>query len=967
MDIFVKRAGKTLLTNIHHIEEQAIDAVILKDCQLCEKEIEVGDIFIPPGIIIQQQRGEIVGRRLNNVKVFSFMAEEPMEQLIIDTNRLFGIGRTGNAYIYHFNGTTAEIHELHRHPLGWCIVPKTRMMVHWNLLTLRMYDPNTGKNTELKRHSSRITSGTAECSILATGDSTGHLGIWYVSSWECFHYITTGQESIDEIVISASENICVKTDNHVFVYDIHTGEGRGHFALKANSVQYNVFGLIIAHGEYIEVFDGEQSMIKLKHEATRLVRSVHTRCWAVHDREIVELELDQALASWSGCCLEWIQSPIFPFHHTWPTLRYMDVLALASEEWLSKVDYWEPPRQWMRHRNLRTAIWKYAAKYNMALSTSWLFLPHETLQEWYTICMNELIFKTASFEYEPHVVNIIEHIYRHVNITNKGILKWCWFHHDKMRMRNILIQLSQNDAKLTLLYTVIHEIPTSVSILCVDTTAIQYWINQHFVAIFIKWLIVYHQVHEPTRQTQKIYEYIATYLFATIEFYNCDIPFPESGQWLPKERILPNDVGKYVKVAEATGFITKVTLNKDRTIIVHWQPNACFSERVLEERADVWQFNCNKGPNTLLECALTILNKDLWYVKEAMIPFKWFQSEVEAFMNNGKLIAVLDKPMRIVSAIWGDNGASLQTSTGMTLHENDQLPIEIERQGWSYIRDTSYDLAPLRLKICHITAKQHNIRLPLKHAHELLQCCLPKTIHIENAWEIKNPVTAITSDTKFLITGCKNGNIHQFVDLSQFNYPIRTFKYHNTSVLSLHTYESRLLSVSEDNMCIWSLTTGMLLFNKKTDLRYVTIIPYVAMQVWIIQHDNYTIATLWDIEDETPLKQISLPDCQHIIGGYHIQDMSVLIYDSSVVLWSEEKLEHPIQIPLRSTITCSTSTDTGIVGGTSDGRVFTMQMESEKIKEWIVADSSCITAVAYKDDFIIIGNEHGQIYLFWTN
>ena len=120
---------------------------------------------------------------------------------------------------------------------------------------------------------------------------------------------------------------------------------------------------------------GPESKIAFDATMAQLVPSVHSRCWCIQDRTLSHIELSPTIEKWPSECLRWIRNPVFPFEHTWPTTRYMDVLALSTEEWLPNVVEWLPPRQWFRHATLRVAIWQWAAQHNITLAMRWLFLP----------------------------------------------------------------------------------------------------------------------------------------------------------------------------------------------------------------------------------------------------------------------------------------------------------------------------------------------------------------------------------------------------------------------------------------------------------------------------------------------------------------------------------------------------------------------------------------------------------------
>jgi hypothetical protein len=229
------------------------------------------------------------------------------------------------------------------------------------------------------------------------------------------------------------------------------------------------------------------------------------------------------------------------------------------------------------------------------------------------------------------------------------------------------------------------------------------------------------------------------------------------------------------------------------------------------------------------------------------------------------------------------------------------------------------------------------------------------------------PVTTATSDMKTFVVGLRNGTIYEFEHMSNFNYPMRSFMRHETPILSLHIFENRLLSLSEDILCIWCLKSGILLFNKTSELQFVTVIPYVAMQYWVVEYGDYCIATIWDLEDEIPVKKIIFPEGKHFLSAYHIQDMSVLVSTTQAILWSENQVEHVYDIHISGVITCVSPTEDGIVGGTSTGNIFMLRFDTKEILEWSSL-GSVVTAMAplAHSKSIIAGDAAGHLSIWNT-
>lgn len=959
-----------MCTSVKYNEEKSIPTVTIEDCVVHTDSMDVGDIFVEPGIIISQKNGTVTGRRHHSrthfvdrmALVFSFQSEFTLQNFIIDNRRLFALDHVGNAHVYHFNGTTPEIHDIHCHPSGWCIVPNTRMMVTWNILTLRVYNPDTGQELFLKKHQARVTTAVAGQSVVVTGDSQGVVCIWYVSSWKCFHKLNTGTEAIEQIVVSET-TVAIRTKHYVYQYVIETGKRIFEVDITASSIVYNNRGLVVARQDFVEFYVDGESKLAFDTTVARLVPSVHSGCWCIQDRELSYIKLSTMIEKWPTECLKWVRNPQFPFEHTWPTMRYMDVLALSVEEWLPKVVGWVPPRQWFRHDALRTAIWQWSARNNIVLAGRWLFLPHHKLKPWYDMCIQEAESLTGSFEFSEHVMHILEHLYKRTAIHSTSILKWCWFHHGKLKMRPIVMRLVEHS--FSFMDIIAKEPASPTAILCFHITTMKLLMEKEYVATFLRLLSAFH--YQPTDETRKMFQFMVRYVFTTIEDSNCDIPLPDTGAWVSKERFLPTDVGKYIKTEHSTGFVTSVKHNQEGQTVM-WTPiTTSMTSKELTEDAQIWSVYFESEPHTLMECALTLVNVDKWSGIEKVVPFQWFESEMGAFISEDNAICIFKKRMRVKRATWDETGASIETSTNTVIHESEGLPIEIESIKWSYIEDSTYDLTPLKIKLCSIASQKH-VQLDTYYSTALLHGCIHSSIVEEHNWEMNVPVTTFVSDMKTFVVGLQNGTIYEFEQMSTFSYPLRSFMSHETQILSLHIFEDRLLSLSGETLCIWCLTTGALLFTKSTELQFVTAIPYVAMQFWVVEYGDYCIATIWDLEDEIPVKKIILPEGKHFLSAYHIQDMSVLVSTTQAILWSEDQVEHVYDIHISGVITCIAPTTDGIVGGTSTGNIFMLQFDTKEIREWTSTDSVVVTAMTplKHTKLVVAGDANGKLSIWNT-
>ena len=962
MEYFVRRAGHAMRTRVKYDDEQTVPVTALKDCLVYQTQMDIGDRFVEPGIIITQKNGQVSGRRPSGTPVFTFKTDCTLEKFIVDKNRLFALDRLGKAHIFHFNGTTPEVHDMHRHPLGWTVVPNTRMMVTWNVLTLRIADPDTHKDLYLKGHQARVTAAASASAVVATGDANGHVCVWYVASWNRFHNIKTGTECVDQIAMT-DDLVAVRTRNKVYQYDITTGKKAFDLEVSARSIQYTHRGLVVAHDGIVELFVAQESSITLVHDVSCLLKSVHSRCWCVKDRHLVEMDLSASLERWPEECLRWIHQPRFPFTHTWPTHRYMDVLAISVDEWLPKVGAWEPPRPWFRHQALRKAIWTWASAHNVTLAHQWLFLPSATLQPWFQLCLDELTRRVESFAFKNHTVELLEHVYKRKRIRDESVLKWCWFHHGKMRLRPVLLRLTETDANL--IDIVASDAGSPTAILCFHPNAAKILVDSGYLCTFVRLMHAYHDRFAPTDGLRRIYQHMTNFVFTAIEEDTCDVPMPDTGFWKPVKRFMPTDVGKYIKNHQSSGFVTAVAHTPDGQT-VQWHPSTRLQPcELVNTDVYMWTYHFPNAPHTMFECALTLMNPDKWSGVAETVPFAWFESEVGAFQTRGVPIRIFDKATRILNAKWGDTGASIETTDGGHIRESEQLPIHTDAQEWSYLADSTYDLTPMKLKLSSIVSKKH-VRLDTDYASEMMACCPADTILVEHQWDMNNAVTAATSDMKTFVIGLKTGAIYEFDSVSSFSFPVRSFTQHQTAILSLHLYEDRLLSLSDETLCIWSLKRGTLVFTTTSQEHFMTAIPYVAMHFWVVEHGDCARATLWDVEDQIPLRQVLLPRDERYIDAFHVDSLSVLVSSATAVLWSEEGIEHQYELDVEGTVTCLCETPGGIAGGSSDGSIFMLDFDTQKVMHWAALGGIVCTAMAKLDatDCLLLGDAIGRLTLW---
>jgi len=973
MDTFVRRNGITSLSNNTVASEKSIPMLVTKDCIIYGKKLEEGDIFIDPGVVIQQKDGNINGFRPNAFKMFSFKCESILTHFTLDSNKLFGLDQECNAHIFYTNGTTPESHNLKHKVLNWCIIPKTRIIISWNLLTMRAYNPDDNTNQLLNEHSARITCGYAVANIFATGDSTGTLCIWYVAEFKCHHVIKTCSEAIVQIIIYASQ-VYVRTNSMIFCFNSQTGKKLYEITIISNSIHCSNTtttntGLFISTPGCLRLFQDTEQILKFKHNTTRFVTSTQTRFWSVYDRTIQELDINRHVIEWPNDCINWIQNPTFPFYRTWPTNRYMDVFAMSVDEWMPNMSVdWDPPRQWFRHTALRDAIWNWSVVHNIDLANKWMFLSKEKLSLWYLMCVDQLKVNVASYEYSSNTVELLSHTVCNIEIKEKEILEWCWFHHSRFKMKPILMHLSEQDDDETLINIINKNKPSPDAILCLTALSVRLWLLRGYVAVFICMLRAYHAVYPygPTHETRKAFELIVSHLFTMLCPSTCDIPLQESGYWKQKERFTPNDNGKYIKTDSDEGFIINVVPKEDGTREVIWKPSR--REVVLKEQdVKMWEYIHPEGPHTTLECALIMVNN--WEKKESVVQWNWFSSEMGAFLAESKLVQVFKKSMRVLSASWDERGASIKTSTQMEIYEEENVCIEIESPGWSYTKDNKYNIAPLKLKICNNISMMSK-SLSLKNIDDILNCCPYKTVITEQIWSMENIITAITSEFEYLMVGFQNGSIFEYENLSSFSKPMRFFHGHISKIMSLHILDDHLISMSEEKICVWCLKSGILYFSFESDIDFVTFIPINFSQIWVIEREDCVTAcvtaTLWDLELKTTTDKITLPSDGRSFYAFKILNMPTLITDSDIIVWSDDDLTCKYNTNMKGNTTCVVPTQHGVCGGTSKGEIFLFDLNNKEMQMSTIASSITAIADIPNTDLIICGSQTGEISLFNT-
>lgn len=971
MEMFSVREGQLVLST-NTTDPNAIPYLTTADCLIYKYDMAVGSQFIHPGTIISQQNGIVHGHTINGIEVFAHPCQKRLEHFKIDDGRLFALDSEGNAHIFKRKPMSSKTVVLSTRPLGWYIVPQTDFIVMWNILSLYVVDITEKTTTMLSGHTKRVMCADGNKSTVITGDQAGHVRIWYICSWQCFHDIDTGPNPIVQIVANEMQ-AGIRKENKIIVLDIVTGRVIEEKRVQANALCFTKNRLVVAQNGMIEISMDGTIMANIQHPASRLLASVDGTFWAIAHREITELEISERATTWQQECLDWVKNPIFPFDKNWPSKRYMDVLAICTDEWMLASKSL-PPTSWFQHPALRDAILDTCLRKKLRISFAWPKLSFTILEMWYTKCHAYILEHVKRFEWDPFIVHLLEEHMQEKPIKDPTIRKWCWFHHGRLAMRPVLMHISDNDADGEFLETILDETSPD-AILCVSDFAIRHWLDLGYIAVFIRWLQNFHNFYSvgPIEHLSSIFKLIVQQCFR-IRPETMDIPLDECGTWAQKTRLMPNDKGAFVKKNSRKGFVTSVTIQTNGVRKCKWNPIHREREVDLIGTVHVWTPKFKRGPNTYIECALELLQASQWSCEGHRKPWKWFASELGAFINTGLNIFLLDKHMRIRKAKWTERGGIIVSTGNATIEEYEHGPLECETDPWSYIDQNICYLATLRLKICSLLPLSHRKNIvPIEYASDILNCCISKPMEHELTWPSKNQITCMTSCSRHFIVGFSNGSIHEYANVTAFDRQVRSFDSHETEIRALYIIQNQLLSLTHRKICIFSLTSGTLQMEIKSRFLFEHAVPVNANRVWTVETsfrtvDSQPIVTLWDTEQQIPLRTLETP-----IIEYPTRDMVtcndelIMAFESTIIAWVDN--EHRVfDLAHDEKVSCLIKKDTSLYGGTHDGTLFSIDTESgtPSEKTYNTPYNDEITTIAHipESDYFIVGTDTGHVILW---
>ena len=937
----------------------------LSDCLVSKKELHPMDQLVEPGIIIRQIGSTITGTYPDGTNYFSFECNKSLANWKINNKKLYAYDSDGTIHVFPFDVPGVTTYPLTRKPHGWCIIPNTSTILFWNVLTLQAFDLDSTKHTVLREHMSKVIDGDASTSIAATGDHLGFLCIWFVASWKCHHNIKTGLEPCHQVRLHNDTEVAVRNDTKIEVYNVVTGKHLFRIKQTAKCIEWSKYGLVINTHENVIAYQENVPTICFNHKSCRLMKYVHDRIWTLRREELTELKLNDTIAEWPLKLIDWLKAPTFPVpSDTWPK-RYLDVLAISAMEWIPKCIEWNPPKLWFRHPRLRKAIFDAVLHHELySMAKQWSFLTNKTL--WYSKCEEKLEKLVLNIDFSEKTVQLLRLCYKHVYSMN--IFQWCWFHHGRQQMKPILMHMTKHPDFMNF---VANKPSTQDSILCLTRSGVRTALRNGWYCIFIRWLIKYHEhyPHAPTHHMRQIFTELLLYTYTHLDSNTMDIPLEETGSFKCAEHITPEHTHAYIKLNNQKGFIKHVHCRPETPTEITWLPIHASTPLKTNKLTTlhIWTYSVKRGPRNMLECALTLLNEDYWTYQTTKKQWKWFKSEIGAFLCVNASIRIYDETMRIQKATFTENGGEFTTDSNFTVHESEPVSIEWLAPIWSYLESNLYHIIPLKLKICHaLSISTRNIGLSTQYASELLQCCGTKAIQEEYEWRVKTYATAMISSVDGLFVGSKDGIIYEYNTVSEIDKPLRTFESHQQPIIQLELLTGCLVSLCYEQMNVWNLDNGTNIMSIETDMTFVSIILSQIPFFWVVEHNKrHPSITLWDIDTEIPVQRIDTSKyTSGTIFTSSIPLPTVIVGKTMYMLDNDEMLT----LDVDNEITCIAGNSRGICGGTDSGNIFMVHFENNELTHWSAVQEHAVTAMVSvpESKLMITGLANGTLSVWDT-
>ena len=973
--MFTRRDGVTVLEDIDTLSTPAIPGLLIKDCVVRDRQKDVNTEFISPGTFIHQNGEHVRGYDVDGTDLFSYACEKPLQDFIVDEERLFALDNDGSAYVFCKDAMVPQVHTIGRRPRGWHVVPKTNIVVVWNLLTATVIDWSSETRKALRNHSSRVTAACGNSNVTVTADAAGRVCIWYVASWTCFHEIRVG-EPVEQLEI-VDNNVAIRCHHKITVMNVTTGKKDYTIPVRSANMCLTRDGMVVAHGPFVELFHKETSIVKLKHKTSFLFRSMNDRFWSLHNLDLKEIRLAHDCLEWTEECLAWIAHPVFPFQNEWPSNHYMDVLAMSCDEWLPKLKSYSVsmPYAWFEHKPLRMAIWEATLDNDVRLSHNWLFLEKETLAPWYDMCESFVLKRVQdSYEWDPKVVAILDATYMHMPIRHIDIKKWCWFHHGRISVRPVMMDIFENDTLAEFLKTIANETSSPDAIMCVPVLAVGSWLRRGYMTVLMRWMRAYHKAYvvAPTHQMMDIYSMITQHCFDEMDRNNMDVPLSGTGTWKTHVRLTPMHVGRYARHAGTHGFIQSVAIQPDGERTVTWSPTHRAPSTQLEGPFEIWEFATKEGPRTYLECALTLMRENEWSSNTSGRTWPWFRSENGASINRGLEISLYDEYMHILSAEWTNTGGVIKTTSDLTIGENDHVDIRCVSPRWSYIKRNLFHIAPLQLKINSILSLSSEKKyLATHYAEELLSCCQSENFREIMCWKPPEArVTCMISNRKYFIMGFEDGSIREYARVVSFHSCLRTFQKQSEPILSLILMDTRLIAICRSSFSVFSVPSGAFLFSNSTNFQHKGALAAGGGRMWIVEYAGMRpFVTLWDIVEEIQMYTIDASTLESEIRFQNIvtcRGACAFGCLSNVITWQEDRFDTIHKLDIQGDITCMTAVDELLCGGTDEGVLFALNIDEDNLQQWVSPHGYAMTTIEPSPDrnHVVVGTVGGQIIVW---
>ena len=667
---------------------------------------------------------------------------------------------------------------------------------------------------------------------------------------------------------------------------------------------------------------------------------------------------------WPTEFLDWIQDPEFPFEKQWPNKTSMDILAHTANIWIPRTVYLDLPKQWFRHEPLREAIWDTVIDNDIDVSYNWLFLTPTLLHKWYQKNVTAMLNIVESNDYNHSAPIILNRIYQHINIESPRIQQWCWLHHDQIALKHINTYIIQQESGTIFEFIATQPI-TSAAAAILTSAAVRTGLKKEYVAIFIRILRKYHECLPcgPTHHMKQIWNAIVSYIYYSLNAETMSLPLKESGTWVLFDKPRFCHLGAFIQQQNICGYISNIEFQPELQIL--WKPTDYNLEIPLtnKEPIYIWTYYHDDGPNTILECALTILSKDIWQTSATRKTFQWPTTEMDAIECEHISIRVFDEPMRIVSLEWDPGQSQIKTSTGLIINEHEHVDIESVTPLWSYYEDQLYHIIPIKLKLCSELGKtQHNhSKVSVEYAKELISTLQYKVLNKEHQHQTPQTVTAISKNIDTFFVGLITGEILEYDSVANC-IPTRHFVKHTEPIKSILAFKTRLMTICQEEMNVWSLHSGHLIFGKQTNMHYVGSIQCGQMTAWVIEKDEKrALICLWDVIGEHILKTERVYTSEDIFTT----NTPAIVTNQKVISLKNDRQEYKFDT-LKGKITCVTETYNGICGGTTHGVVFMTNEIKGDIQQWESTTSVGISAVTAMGNqpYVITGTDHGEIMIW---